>query len=284
MNSNGTVFHGGNYVSAKLFANAFYATGYPLTEPYWTNVLVGGVQKQVLVQVFERRVLTYTPSNPDDWKVEAGNVGLHYYQWRYGASALPQSASSNPPEVSAGAPHSNATVVQDPAPSTTTIGSLTIQHANVQYYEIHGSTANDLQAGMAQSGPHSAGGAEFAANTSWQFNWSWNQSTSGGVCHPTNVRVTYSITIAFPHWTPPANAAPGLVDRWTSFTEALATHEDGHAIRVIQNAGNVGDAIAAASCANAQAAAQAALNTIQQVSDQYDLDTNHGATQGAVWP
>jgi hypothetical protein len=70
-------------VSSTNYGNAFYVTGYPLTEPYWTNVLVGGVQKQVLVQVFERRVLTYTPSNPDGWKVEAGNVGLQYYQWRY---------------------------------------------------------------------------------------------------------------------------------------------------------------------------------------------------------
>jgi hypothetical protein len=84
MNSSGTVYQNGNYASAKLFDNPFYATGYPLTEPYWTNVLVGGVQEQVLVQVFERRVLTFTPSNPDGWKVEAGNVGLHYYLWRYG--------------------------------------------------------------------------------------------------------------------------------------------------------------------------------------------------------
>lgn len=83
MNSSGTVYQNGNYVNAKLFDNSFYATGYPLTEPYWTNVLVGGVQQQVLVQVFERRVLTYTPSNPEGWKVEAGNVGQHYYQWRY---------------------------------------------------------------------------------------------------------------------------------------------------------------------------------------------------------
>jgi len=36
------------------------------------------------VQVFERRVLTYTPGNPPGWDVEAGNVGLHYYEWRYG--------------------------------------------------------------------------------------------------------------------------------------------------------------------------------------------------------
>ncbi len=78
--------HVGTYVvtDGPLFSNPFYATGYPLTEPYWTHVLVGGVSKVVLVQVFERRVLTYTPSNPDGWKVEAGNVGQHYYSWRYG--------------------------------------------------------------------------------------------------------------------------------------------------------------------------------------------------------
>lgn len=78
--------------STAQSGNAFYETGFPLTEPYWTQVLVGGVSKLVLVQVFERRVLTYTPSNPDGWKVEAGNVGLQYYQWRYGQ----QPAASSP--------------------------------------------------------------------------------------------------------------------------------------------------------------------------------------------
>jgi hypothetical protein len=47
-------------------------------------VRVDGVERLVLVQAFERRVLTYTPSNPDGWRVEAGNVGQHYYEWRYG--------------------------------------------------------------------------------------------------------------------------------------------------------------------------------------------------------
>jgi len=83
MNSSGTVWDGSENVQAPLFVNPFYATGYPLTEAYWTNVLVGGVAKRVLVQVFERRVLTYTPSNPTGWQVEAGNVGQHYYTWRY---------------------------------------------------------------------------------------------------------------------------------------------------------------------------------------------------------
>ena len=97
MNSSGTVFDNGSYGNDKLFANPFYATGYPLTEAYWTNVLVGGVQTQVLVQVFERRVLTYTPSNSDGWKVEAGNVGLHYYTWRYTQLGEQATTDPNPP-------------------------------------------------------------------------------------------------------------------------------------------------------------------------------------------
>lgn len=63
-----------------------FAMGYPISEAYWTKVRVGGVERDVLVQAFQRRVLTYTPSNPEGWQVEMGNVGRHYYQWRYRVS------------------------------------------------------------------------------------------------------------------------------------------------------------------------------------------------------
>jgi len=84
MNSTGPVSDGaGGMVTGPLFANPFYATGFPVTEAYWTTVRVAGTARQVLVQAFERRVLTYTPGNPTGFAVEAGNVGAHYYQWRY---------------------------------------------------------------------------------------------------------------------------------------------------------------------------------------------------------
>jgi hypothetical protein len=70
----------------RIFDPLFSATGYPITEAYWTKTVVGGAEKDVLVQLFERRVLTYTPSNPAAYQVEMGNVGLQYYQWRYGAA------------------------------------------------------------------------------------------------------------------------------------------------------------------------------------------------------
>lgn len=89
MNSSGPVLVNDSLVTDKLFDPSIYAAGLPLTEAYWTTIKVGGVEKQVLVQVFERRVLTYTPSNPEGWKVESGNVGQHYHAWVYGQVPLP---------------------------------------------------------------------------------------------------------------------------------------------------------------------------------------------------
>jgi|GEM_PF-4285827 len=60
-----------------------YLFGHPITAPVWVQARVGGVEQWVLVQLFERRVLTYTPANAPAWQVEMGNVGQHYYRWRY---------------------------------------------------------------------------------------------------------------------------------------------------------------------------------------------------------
>lgn len=84
MVSTGTVWEDGQFVQDRLFESPYYATGLPVTEAYWSNVMVNGQAQWVLTQAFERRVLTYTPSNPEGFQVEAGNVGLHYYEWRYG--------------------------------------------------------------------------------------------------------------------------------------------------------------------------------------------------------
>lgn len=63
--------------------NWLYTLGYPITEPYWTQAPVDGKMQTILVQLFERRTLTYNPSNPTATQVEMGNVGRHYYEWRY---------------------------------------------------------------------------------------------------------------------------------------------------------------------------------------------------------
>lgn len=83
MNARGTIYDDGLPRSDDLFEDPFYATGYPITEAYWTEVELDGVPTEVLVQCFERRCLTYTPTNAPGWEVEAGNIGQHYFRWRY---------------------------------------------------------------------------------------------------------------------------------------------------------------------------------------------------------
>ena len=52
-----------------------YIAGYPISEPYWAKVQVGGASHDVLIQVFERRTVTFDPSAPEGYKVQFGNVG-----------------------------------------------------------------------------------------------------------------------------------------------------------------------------------------------------------------
>jgi hypothetical protein len=68
----------------EQIVDPLYTFGHPVTEPYWAQVTIGGEPRPVLFQAYQRRILTYTPDNPDPWKVEMGNVGQHYYRWRYG--------------------------------------------------------------------------------------------------------------------------------------------------------------------------------------------------------
>jgi hypothetical protein len=57
--------------------------GYPITEAYWTGMRVGGRDYPVLIQAYQRRVLTYAPDFPAAWRIQQGNVGQHYFEWRY---------------------------------------------------------------------------------------------------------------------------------------------------------------------------------------------------------
>jgi hypothetical protein len=100
LNQTGPVVVGGQQRTEKLFEPTFFATGLPITRAYWARVKVAGTVKDVLLQAFERRVLTYTPDNPEGFKVEMGNVGRHYYAWRYGSEPTPSTGGGGTPQPS----------------------------------------------------------------------------------------------------------------------------------------------------------------------------------------
>ena len=83
MTQSGLVWSNGQLEPADPLFNWVFVLGYPIADPFWAQVRLKGAPTWVLIQPFERRLLTYTPSNPPGWQVEMGNIGLHYYRWRY---------------------------------------------------------------------------------------------------------------------------------------------------------------------------------------------------------
>ena len=129
MNSSGLVMVNGQYVTEALFTNPYYATGFPITEAYWANVKVGGTYRDVLMQCFERRCLTYTPGNPPGFATEAGNVGQHYYTWRY--TQIVATATATEPGASATATGTASASVTETVPATGTASATATVPATI---------------------------------------------------------------------------------------------------------------------------------------------------------
>ncbi|MEI6044460.1 MAG: alpha-galactosidase [Chloroflexota bacterium] len=143
LNSNGTAFVDGKYQVARLYDWQAVA-GLPLTEAYWTRALVNGKSQDVLIQAFERRVLLYTPANDLGFQVEWGNVGQHYFRWRYPdvdfASLKSSLASTSSPNLPSGVnAASSGTKLTDTLEIRLVVGNaslartLTIQNGRVTH-------------------------------------------------------------------------------------------------------------------------------------------------------
>lgn len=83
LNQQGLIYDGKNYRTDLLF-NWIYTMGYPITDAYWTTVTISGQQHLALIQLYQRRSLTYVPDLAAGWQVEMGNVGRDYLDWRFG--------------------------------------------------------------------------------------------------------------------------------------------------------------------------------------------------------
>ncbi|HKP53763.1 MAG TPA: lamin tail domain-containing protein [Chloroflexia bacterium] len=96
LNQQADIIQDGQAVKGPLFYPWFAVTGYPISEPYWSYVKVAGTYTDVLIQAYQRRVLTYVPHLPSPFKVQMGNIGQHYYDWRYLNAGQPGPGGNTP--------------------------------------------------------------------------------------------------------------------------------------------------------------------------------------------
>ncbi|TVR74445.1 MAG: hypothetical protein EA415_05700, partial [Sphaerobacteraceae bacterium] len=173
MQSTGTIWDGEGYVDNQpVVPNPFYAVGFPTTPAYWAWVTVNNVEQNVLVQCFERRCLTFTPGNAPEWQVESGNVGQHYFEWRYNQVGDVQIPDPDPAEATSFSvsPQSATNAVGDTHDITVTVldqYGAAFEGADVSASVTETTTANNAHLGVELTPDDATSGADGNATLSY---------------------------------------------------------------------------------------------------------------------
>jgi predicted secreted Zn-dependent protease len=150
-------------------------------------------------------------------------------------------------------------------------------------YAVTGATAPEIRASLNANRE-----GDYDAFTTWYLSWQFTDAE----CDGDGLIVTVDISYGVPEWTPPDGVSPELVTHFQTYMNALMCHEYGHAKFGLDAANDVHEALSAieagGDCAEQQSLADAEFERIlddyiaREV--QYDEDTAHGASMGAVFP
>lgn len=160
----------------------------------------------------------------------------------------------------------------------------------IAYYEIVGTTLQDLTAALDARGPRQDG-QRFFGLTEWEVNaeYRWVPHETG--CAMEDIVVRVAVRTTMPRWRPRGQVHPRTRHAWERFVRDLDRHEEGH--RALST--EAGEAIRwrlvslhEPTCHTMKRAAERtvaeALGEYEARHRAYDHRTGHGRTQGAVWP
>ena len=175
-------------------------------------------------------------------------------------------------------------------------GKLTTKR-DIQHYDIHGRSPNELRKAMDAQGPmNPAGGKRFDARTDWTLQWTYKWdgklAKQAELYRLSEWTVDVKSTIIFPRWVELDEANPLEQRRWQVYSARLKLHESGHA----KLAERAGDAVNRA-FANIKVhpsskklkeavrlKAQEILKLHRAMELEYDQKTDHGRKQGVRFP
>ena len=162
----------------------------------------------------------------------------------------------------------------------------------IHWYDIEGDTEAELRASLDVTGPEDTGGQRHDAYTAWHVTWRFPFSRSDEGCTTGPVTTDVHITVTLPRWKGPADETDPVVRHWRLYLDALKVHESGHRETGFSAATDIAEALPVLppkpTCEEAEEAANGAarevLERYRKLDTDYDSQTRHGATQGAVFP
>ncbi len=162
------------------------------------------------------------------------------------------------------------------------------EDARYEYYDIRGTTSEELLKQMSELGPKDSDDNWFA-KTEWAIDWAY-PIPKGNSCEP--VQVIAWIKYILPRWVNKNEAPPELQARWDAYELRLKQHEEHHKDITVkycqQFMAEIKKIDDYKSCKELEErigaihATGIIINACTQEQAQYDLDTNHGATEGLI--
>lgn len=199
-----------------------------------------------------------------------------------------QTLSTSTASVPACTPVVATTRPRPVAPSATGNGVFQTS-TEKNFYKVNGLTTTQISNQIHNCSPLISEGNHYAASSDYAINWSFSYTgNEQGLCTITSVAVGLSITEIYPSWTNSNNDAK-LQSKWNNFITNLILHEDGHAKIDRMYADKIHSdliQLQPTSCSSivdtAHSLANARVRELNQANIQYDAQTNHGHTQGAI--
>lgn len=162
-----------------------------------------------------------------------------------------------------------------------------IVETDTTYYIVDGETAQEIRQDMNQQRP-----GKWDAYTEWHVKWRFFWDETEEECAINRVKIQVGIEFTLPKLAQPSRANADAKRRWRRYYKALVAHENGHRDFGINAATEIGEALLAMdsepTCEELTRAGNALGHRIlaRYIADekQYDIETNHGMNEGAVFP
>ena len=158
------------------------------------------------------------------------------------------------------------------------------------YYEIDGSTTDELRAQMKRNGTAWNDGKVYAALTTWDIHYHYDITPTNGGYVLSAINTTVDVVIHLPKLVPSAKTPVQLISTWNSYLQHLKTHEFGHRDIAIGIGKDIYQSLAALGSSTskseldreAQDLVKAKFKRLKEDQIAYDQETRHGKEQGAV--
>lgn len=175
-------------------------------------------------------------------------------------------------------------------------GSSTKLVERINYYEFFGTKVSDADQSFRErllvSSDHKGKLRRFAGQADWHIEWNTCLEAVGMGCRLAAVNSVVHVAYTLPRWADRNGASPMLQARWDRYSANLEAHEKGHGTVAMSVAGLLEKELVGLTdqedCDKVRSEAARRVDAVMRkgetMQNEYDRITEHGSTQGAIFP